>query len=288
MRVLDHLVLPVADLSVARRRLSALGFTVAADGRHPFGTQNCCVYFQDGTFLEPLAVADRTAYDRAALAGNRFVLGDREFRDIIGEEGLSAIVLATDNAEADHAAFVEAGISAGDMLDFSRPMVFPDGRSQAASFRLAFAQTGHPGDVFAFTCQRVNVPAADRSALVKHEIFVTGIRDVVCVHADPAEISTCLRTVTQDEGTMAEGGATLTFRQARINVLTPDAFADTYGRDFHEGMGFAGRLIVFAVTSVADLRARFARTGIDHIMSGATLLVPPAAGQAVAFAFSEV
>lgn len=288
MRVLDHLVVPVAELAAARRRLSTLGFTVAADGRHPFGTENCCVYFRDGTFLEPLAVADRTAYEQAAEAGNRFVLGDREFRDIIGQEGLSAIVLATDNAEADHAAFAEAGISAGDMLDFSRPMVFPDGRSQTASFRLAFAETGGPGDVFAFTCQRINVPASDRTALTTHDNGVIGIHAVVFTHPDPAAFRAYLQAVTGEEAAVAGVGGALAFGKARINVLTPETFADTYGREFSEGTGFAGRLIVFAVTSMADLSASVARTGIDHFMSGAMLLVPSVAGQSVAFAFLEV
>ena len=46
-RVLDHLVLPVIDIDVARSRYQSLGFTVAPDGRHPFGTENCCVFFED-------------------------------------------------------------------------------------------------------------------------------------------------------------------------------------------------------------------------------------------------
>jgi hypothetical protein len=29
---------------------------VAADARHPFGTENACVFFADGTYLEPLAL----------------------------------------------------------------------------------------------------------------------------------------------------------------------------------------------------------------------------------------
>ena len=58
-RRIDHCVLPVADLAGARDRLTRLGFTVAPEGRHPFGTHNACVYFADDTFLEPLAVGDR-------------------------------------------------------------------------------------------------------------------------------------------------------------------------------------------------------------------------------------
>ena len=50
-RALDHLVLPTTSLAVARDRLTTLGFTVAPDGVHPFGTVNCCIYLADGTFL---------------------------------------------------------------------------------------------------------------------------------------------------------------------------------------------------------------------------------------------
>ncbi len=55
-RTLDHVVLPVASLEVARARYEALGFTVAPNGLHPFGTENCCIYLEDETMLEPLAM----------------------------------------------------------------------------------------------------------------------------------------------------------------------------------------------------------------------------------------
>lgn len=41
---LDHVVLPVVNIDVARERIGKLGFTVAADARHPFGTENACVF----------------------------------------------------------------------------------------------------------------------------------------------------------------------------------------------------------------------------------------------------
>ncbi len=58
-RAIDHLVLPIVDLDTSRERLGRLGFTVAADARHPFGTENACVFFSDDTYLEPLAVGSR-------------------------------------------------------------------------------------------------------------------------------------------------------------------------------------------------------------------------------------
>ncbi|HXV30060.1 MAG TPA: VOC family protein, partial [Sinorhizobium sp.] len=121
-RPLDHLVLPVAGLAQSRRRLTDLGFTVAEDARHPFGTENACVFFSDNTYLEPLAVASREECEAAALDGNVFVARDQAFRFRQGPEGLSAIVLATPDATEDHIRFRSHGISGGDMLEFSRPM----------------------------------------------------------------------------------------------------------------------------------------------------------------------
>ncbi len=84
-RALDHLVLPVIDLVTARQRLSRLGFTVAADARHPFGTENACVFFRDDTYLEPLAVGSREDCLAAVRAGNVFVARDQAFRFRRGE-----------------------------------------------------------------------------------------------------------------------------------------------------------------------------------------------------------
>ena len=71
MRSIDHLVLPVTTLTLARSRLTSLGFTVAPDAQHPFGTGNCCVFFKDRTYLEPITIVDRTAADMAAAERRR-------------------------------------------------------------------------------------------------------------------------------------------------------------------------------------------------------------------------
>jgi hypothetical protein len=54
---------------------------------------------------------------------------------------------------------------AGDMLTFSRPMKLPDGSEVTPSFKLAFAADLRAPDFFGFAVERINVPAADRSAL---------------------------------------------------------------------------------------------------------------------------
>ena len=70
-------MLPTASLDVARARLTSLGFIVAPTGIHPFGTENCCVFFADGTYLEPLAIGDEQAAAKAIADGNVFVARDR-------------------------------------------------------------------------------------------------------------------------------------------------------------------------------------------------------------------
>jgi hypothetical protein len=192
-RSVDHCVLPTADLAVARKRLTSLGFTVAPNGLHPFGTENCCVYFSDGTFLEPLAVADPVKAGIASMRGNVFTARDAAFRYRLGEEGFSALVFGTQDAAADHREFTRAGVSAGRILTFSRPFIDAAGGSDTASFELAFAADLRAPDAFFFTCERVNAPAVDRSALQKHQNGVRRIKAIVLEAPEPMDFAAFLQ-----------------------------------------------------------------------------------------------
>ena len=167
-RAIDHAVLPVTDLNVARQRYGRLGFTVAPDGIHPFGTKNANILFSDGTFLEPIAVADSRAYDAAERTGNTFVRNDRAYRNMSYGDGFSHLVVATADAAADDDRFSQAGISGGGMVEFSRDFETPGGERQRAAFRLAFAAPRFESDARFFSCEYVTVPSVDRSALIDH------------------------------------------------------------------------------------------------------------------------
>lgn len=262
-RRIDHCVLPVADLADARDRLTRLGFTVAPEGRHPFGTHNACVYFADDTFLEPLAVGDRIAAQEAIGQGNVFVARDAAFRAGHGQEGFSALVYKTDDAEADHERFVRDGVSAGDILSFSRPVVDVSGQSGTASFRLAFAAPRGEDATFLFTCQRIGVPAVDRSALERHRNGATGIKAIMARAGDPA-------------------GARDVF--ARIAGEGVDGIEiETGERD--PVLRLTG--IVLAVADIGRTRDLFDQAGIGYSTSGDRVEVAPAPGQGFHFAFEE-
>ncbi len=275
-RSLDHLVLSVAGLAAARERLAELGFTVAPQGVHPFGTVNACVYFADGTFIEPLAVGDAEAIKAAVAAGNSFVLGDRRFRAAVGEEGLSAVVFGTSDAEADHAAFVGKGISGGAMVEFSRPSLDKDGKADIASFRLAFAAPEGGADAFFFACERRKVPAIDRSALERHDNGAARIVAVGAEAADPGRFAAFLAAVSDGDADASGGAATVSLPNARLDVRANPAFA-------------RARLtgITFGVKDRAATAALFKARGIVYEERDGRLHVPAARGQGVAFVFEE-
>ena len=281
---IDHLVLPVEALATARARYAALGFTVAPDGVHPFGTRNACVYLADGIFLEPLAIGDPAACETAANAGNVFVARDRAFRRNVAPEGCSALVLASDDAEADHARFVSEGVSAGPVLEFSRPFIDAAGARDTASFRLAYADLAGARESFVFSCQRLNAPKVDRSALSSHPNGVTGLAGVTIVADDPARAERALAGVARVAG---QPGQPLPIGDAALTVMRPDSYARRFGAPPppHADCGYA--LVSFRVRDLAATRALLAAAGISHQGAGDALFVPRAEGQGVDFLFEE-
>ena len=275
-RRLDHLVLPVAGLDAARARLTRLGFTVAPQGTHPFGTVNVCVYFADGTFIEPLAVGDAETVKAAMAQENSFVLGDARFRAAIGEEGFSAIVLATGDAEADHAAFVARGTSGGPMVEFSRPSLDKDGNADIASFRLAFAAPAGGADAFFFACERRKVPAIDRSALERHENGATRILAVHAEAADPAPFAAFLAGMAGGEAVLGDNFAEIALENAALVVR-------------RNGEAARPRLtgLTYGVRDLAAVAALFEAGGIVFERRASRLNVPPVRGQGAEFVFEE-
>jgi len=286
-RAIDHLVLPTADLAVARARLTALGFTVAPTGVHPFGTENACVYLDDGTFLEPLAVGDRELADKAVATGNVFVARDREYREANGEEGFSALVFATEDARSDHEEFVAEGISAGDMLTFSRPVMDTEGHTDMATFKLAFAADPLAPDTFFFTCQRKNVPKIDRSALQHHGNGASGLSAVVMSASNPAEHATMLSFVCAGPAVPASAaGINIAAPNAQVLVLDSTEFNLALAvRAPTEGLRL--RAVAFRVPDLDATEALLRGNGVSCHRNGGRLVVPPAPGQGAIFAFEE-
>jgi Glyoxalase-like domain len=288
IRPLDHLVLPVADLATARGRLTALGFTVAPDGVHPFGTANCCVYLADGTFLEPLAIADPDDATAASRSGNVFTARDAEYRRKSGENGFSAIVVGSGDAAADHRLFTGAGLSAGPILEFSRPFTDAAGKRDTASFALAFAAEPDQPDLFFFAAQRVRVPHIDRSALQRHANGALGISAILLCAERPQTHSHILAMVTGVEPQSAEDRSLeVVVGGASLAVRTPAELYEEFGIEEASGANLTAVGIVFSVAQLSSASSLLRSKAVHATERAGRLIVPPAPGQGATFIFEE-
>jgi hypothetical protein len=287
MPSVDHCVLPTADLGVARERLEALGFTVAPEGLHPFGTANACVYLQDDTFLEALTVTDPARADAAIASNNVFVARDRMFRERSGEEGFSALVLTSREADADHRRFVDAKISAGPRLDFSRAYRDASGAERTLSFRLAFAAPSDEGCFF-FGCERVNAPSGGRGELARHRNGVLGLAEVVVCATKPTRYAAFLSSFAGAEAAEDRTGVSIATGNARIVLTTPGHAAGRFGMEMPDAgndLRFSG--LVFAATDLRTVEATLSESAVGFHRAGRHVVVPAEPGQGAFLAFRE-
>ncbi|MFN7104420.1 MAG: VOC family protein [Pseudorhizobium sp.] len=286
-RSIDHLVLPVAGLPQARTALQRLGFTVAPDARHPFGTENACVFLPDGAYLEPLAIADRATYDQSADAGNVFTARDRQVRRVVPDAGLSGLVLATDDAVAEDAGYRASGVSAGEILEFSRKLAMPDGGSVMASFRLAFAAESTSPAFFLFACQRINALPRALGALVHHINGVSGLREVVLSASSLAEDFHLLETALAAQGMRQGDSIVFSTRNGFLRVVEDPKPPVGSPADGRAVPGLRGHAVVFAVADLAVTEAVLAANDVPFLRRDNRLTVAAATGKDVIFAFEE-
>jgi 4-hydroxyphenylpyruvate dioxygenase-like putative hemolysin len=120
---IDHAVIAVRDLDAAAASFAALGFTLTPRGRHSIGSQNHCIMLGT-TYIELLV----------APVAHPWLDYYRAFG-----EGLAAIALSTDDADATYAELKENG--AHPPMDLSRPV-----EGGVAKFRLV--QIGGSPQIF--------------------------------------------------------------------------------------------------------------------------------------------
>lgn len=289
-RPIDHLVLPVSDLGVARTRLAQLGFTVAQDARHPFGTENCCVFLADGCYLEPLGVSNREECEEAARGGNAFVARDQAFRFRRGIEGFSGIAMASGDAREDDRRYTAAGLSGGEILEFSRDMLLPNGTSATGSFRLAFAADLRSPDFFFFASQRILPLPADRTSLEAHDNGVIALAEVVLSEQNPTDFQYLVQEAADEREVEALSfGMSVDTPRGRITVLNDAGLEGFYGIAPIAGAdrGLKGRAVVFKVENIAECERLLAERGVAFHKRDNRLFAPPAPGQGVLFVFGD-
>ena len=102
-------MIAVRDLGAALASFRALGFTLTPRGYHSIGSQNHCIML-GSTYIELLA----------APVAHPWLEYYRKFLE--QGDGLAALALATDDADAAYAALRAQGVQARAPMDLSRPV----------------------------------------------------------------------------------------------------------------------------------------------------------------------
>jgi catechol 2,3-dioxygenase-like lactoylglutathione lyase family enzyme len=146
-RGIDHVIHLVRDLDAAAATYEKLGFLVSSRNKHPFGTHNRIVQL-DGSYVEILEVAEPEKIQGEG-SPTSFAHFHRDFLSRNGE-GLSGLVLASNDANADKAAFDKAGFGGFPVFDFGRMGKRPDGSEAELAFSLSFLREPGSPDVMTF------------------------------------------------------------------------------------------------------------------------------------------
>jgi len=169
---IDHVVIAVRDLDHAQAVYSRLGFTLTPRGVHTLGSQNHCVMFERDYF--------------ELLAPPRTHPAMQYYADFLGRgDGLAAIALGTEDANAAHAALRANGIEADAPLDFARPVALPEGTRDAA-FRIVQLPVDQTPGCRTFLCQHFTRDVVWRPEYQRHALGAIGLAGIAVIVEDPA------------------------------------------------------------------------------------------------------
>jgi len=190
---IDHAVIAVPSLDRAAECYQALGFTLTPRAAHPdhMGTANRLAQFTGGNFIE-LVEIDRPhllmPHDFTA-APARFGFGAHNQGFLTKRHGMSALVFATEDAEAEAARLADAGFDAYRPLHFERRATQPDGSETGVAFTLAFATSPHMPEIAFYFCQNHFPENFWKPAFQSHANGAGEITRVVIAAPNPARHS---------------------------------------------------------------------------------------------------
>ena len=275
-RGIDHIVHAVRDLDRGAEFYRKLGFTVGARNKHPWGTHNHIVQFP-GCFIELVAFVEPDKLGTDDIS-RLFAVYNRDFA--AAHEGLSMLILESQDSGHDVADFRVAGIAASDPLRFEREAKRPDGSTVKVGFSLAFAEDRSAPEVHFATCQQHFPENFWNPAFQTHANSVTGIAAAIFVADDPAAHRDMLRAFSDTNEVRAEGtGFVIALPRGAIEVTTGTDFVRRYGVAAPEtdgGARLAG--LRFATANPAAARALIGAAGVPSRHAGGALVVQPAAG----------
>ncbi|WP_261845165.1 VOC family protein [Aliamphritea ceti] len=289
MCLIDHFVLVAGNLPDARQHYQQIGFNVAPDGIHPFGTYNANMYFRKGPMIETLSIENHIKYVEAIEAGNTFVKNDALFRAEHGDEGFSHIAMTSTDAELDHRSFQEHGISGGNIVSFSRQFEQPDGQMETVAVKLAFATHPKAQCGFYFTCQDIAVPEIDRSTLLKHENGALGVNHAISCSNEPLLYVDLLKELSRSSEIHAnKQKVKCLFPNGSLSIITPEKLKQEFGISLStHGTSLQHKGLIFTVADIKKTELFFIQNKIVFKRHNERLITQSNPESAEFFAFEQ-
>jgi catechol 2,3-dioxygenase-like lactoylglutathione lyase family enzyme len=280
---LDHLVHAVRDLDAAAELYRRLGFTVGARNRHAWGTHNYLVQMP-GFFVEMLTVAEP---EKLGSDGFSALFGTFNRLFLKNQEGLSLLILESDDAAADAARFRSAGVGASDAMRFEREGKRPDGSAVKVGFSLAFARDAKAPAIGFAVCQQHFPENFWNPAFQQHANTVSGIAGTVLVSQSPRDHEAFLSAFSGVRADSASASCiTASTPRGEISVMDPAAFRSRFGVEPPD-VCRGGRLAAarFRVHDRSALSAALDRGGIAASSSRGATIVGPQVGLGTTLVF---
>ncbi len=162
-------------------------------------------------------------------------------------------------------------------------------RGSCAEFIPVAAGVRRSPDSFFFTCQRINVPKADRSKLFAHQNGAVSVKAVVMSEPNPTDFQYLLQEVVNERDVEAHSfGMDMMTGTVKLSVMTHSGLKEFYGLDTHGSRrGVLLRGIVFGVADFEAARRLLLTCGVAFSEKPGKLIVKPAAGQGAAYVFES-
>jgi catechol 2,3-dioxygenase-like lactoylglutathione lyase family enzyme len=245
-RSIDHVVVAVQDLDSAARAYEALGFGLTPRAYHSdrMGTSNRLIQFAGRNFIELLEVDRPEGLDAHAFNA----VPPRTFLE--EREGLSMLVLTSDDARADLAHFAALGLSTYAPFDFERQAKLPDGSQVTLTFSLGFVTCPTlPGMAF-FVCQNHKPQYFWKPEYQSHRNGAQSIAAVYIAAHDPGTHVRFLSRLTGGTSEPIDGGHRISCGGQELLVVTPERLR-AYAVDSQIETGAAARFAGLSIVSTA-------------------------------------
>ena len=216
---LDHLLIGVQHLELARDTWEKLGFTVTPRGRHiGWGTANYCIMFERD-YVELLGIVDPEKFTNDL---DRF-LEERE--------GALGLAFATTDAARAAAELQARGIAAEDPVELKRLLELPGGDVEPAFRLVHLAPEATPG-LGTFLCDHLSRDLVWQPQWTRHANTVLGIDGLFVVAQDIPALLPAYKLLFGEDAVVCYGedAAWVQAAGCKISFTTPGSWDSLFDR----------------------------------------------------------